>query len=219
MFSNRSFGGFASFALLPQANSQQRDYEQPLSVPRGQALACRLLAISRIFALLLALPLLGSSGAQASEFSQHFLLLSKPRPAPIFTFQDEHGQSLSLKDFRGRFVLLNLWATWCATCASEMPSLEALQRRFDPSRLTVIALSVDRNGLPAVQSFYHRHGVSGLAPYLDPDSLSIDALDAHYLPTTVFIDPRGREIGRIKGGVDWSDQSVIDFFEEHMGTP
>lgn len=154
--------------------------------------------------------------ARSADFSQHFSQLPRPRPAPIFTFQDESGQSLNLKDFRGRFVLLNLWATWCATCVSEMPSLEVLQRHFDPSRLQVVALSVDRNGLPAVQSFYRRHGISGLAPYLDPDSLSINALDAHFLPTTLLIDSTGREIGRIKGGVDWSSDDVIAFLEAKM---
>ncbi|MER2520023.1 MAG: TlpA disulfide reductase family protein [Bdellovibrionales bacterium] len=153
----------------------------------------------------------------ASDFSQHFSVLSRPRPAPIFTFKDESGQSLTLKDFKGRFVLLNLWATWCASCVSEMPSLEALQRHFDPSRLTVVALSVDRNGLAAVQSFYRRHDISGLTPYLDPESLSINALDAHFLPTTLLIDAQGREVGRIKGSVDWSAPEVIKYIEERIG--
>lgn len=172
-------------------------------------------AVFRRFALATVFASLFFSPLQASDFSQHFLLLSRPRPAPIFVFQDQTGQTLNLKDFRGQYVLLNLWATWCASCVSEMPSLDALQRRFGASRLTVIALSVDRNGLPAVQSFYRRHGITGLVPYLDAESLSINALDAHFLPTTLLIDPKGREIGRIKGSVDWSEESVVIFIDEH----
>lgn len=164
-------------------------------------------------ALILLFP---TSHPHASDFLNSFSLTPRPRPVPAFTFQDESGQPVTLKDFQGRFVLLNLWATWCATCVSEMPSLESLQHRFDPSRFQVVALSVDRSGLAAVRSFYRRHGISGLSPYLDPDSLSLDALDARFLPTTLLIDPEGREIGRIKGGMNWAAEEVVRFIEDRV---
>src|SRR5262249_6257722 len=90
---------------------------------------------------------------------QQFALQDTPAPLPAISFVDRDQKERSLADFQGRVVLLNLWATWCAPCIKEMPSLERLQAQLAGSDFTVLALSVDRGGLPLVEKFYGEHGL------------------------------------------------------------
>lgn len=140
-------------------------------------------------------------------------------PAPVLTgltIETADGRKLSEKAFRGRFVLLNVWATWCPPCIKEMPSLDRLQAMKGDSGFEVVALSIDRQGLEVVQPFFQRTGLTRLAIYLDREARSMPALKITGLPTTVLIDPAGREIARWPGAREWDQPATVAEIEEHI---
>jgi thiol-disulfide isomerase/thioredoxin len=145
-----------------------------------------------------------------------FNLLPSPRPAPEIAFTTLSGEPASLAEFRGKVVLLNLWATWCAPCVQEMPSLERLQAQFGGNDFTVIALSSDRAGARVVEPFLENLGLKQLHPYLDPKSTATRMLGARGLPTTLLIDREGREIGRLEGGAQWDGPAAQALLRHYL---
>ncbi|MFQ5784573.1 MAG: TlpA family protein disulfide reductase [Alphaproteobacteria bacterium] len=139
-----------------------------------------------------------------------------PRALPEVQFTDGTGRALTLADFRGRVVLLNFWATWCAPCIREMPSLDRLQAALGGSRFEVVALSLDRGGAAKVAPFFERLKLRNLMPYYDEKSLAARALGINGLPTTLLIGPKGNELGRIKGPVEWDSIGAYGFISSHL---
>lgn len=132
-------------------------------------------------------------------------VVSDPRKEVAeFTFADAAGRTRSLQEWRGRVVLVNLWATWCAPCRKEMPALAALQGKLGSEDFEVVAISVDRKGAEVAAPFLAEIGVTALALYVDPSTLVLEKLRAAGLPATFLIDRQGREIGRLFGPADWS---------------
>ena len=144
---------------------------------------------------------------------------SEPKPVPELAFFDGTGNEVSLADFRGEVVVLNLWATWCAPCRHEMPSLDRLQARFGGNGLEVIALSLDRGDIAKVRDFFEELGISSLALYHDPEGRAGRALGAPGLPTTVVIDRSGQEVGRLLGPAEWDSDEAIAVIEALVGPP
>lgn len=137
--------------------------------------------------------------------------------APLaIPMQTADGRALSLADFRGRYVLLNLWATWCPPCVKEMPSLDRLQAMKGDAGFEVVALSIDRQGKDVVAPFYQRVGLTNLAIYLDQDARSMAALRITGLPTTLLIDPNGHEIARWPGAREWDHPGTIAEIDERI---
>ncbi|MDR3425073.1 MAG: TlpA disulfide reductase family protein [Alphaproteobacteria bacterium] len=141
---------------------------------------------------------------------------SPPAPMPPLVFEDGNGAQHALSDYRGQFVLLNLWATWCAPCAREMPSLDALQKNFDLRRLTVLPLSEDR-GDATVGAFYRSRGLSHLPIALDTAGRALSALHLHGLPTSILINPQGDEVARAEGEADWTSPEEMGVLQAQMG--
>jgi thiol-disulfide isomerase/thioredoxin len=138
----------------------------------------------------------------APDFSRFSLY--DPRPnAPAASFTDGAGERQVLADHRGRLVLLNFWATWCAPCVEEMPSLDRLQGlRGDV--LDVVAVSVDRGGPATIERFFHRLGIGHLAVYQDRDGALSRAFDVRLYPSTYLIDRNGRIIAALPGvAAEW----------------
>jgi len=136
--------------------------------------------------------------------------LHEPRPMAPIEFQDADGQQLTLKRFRGRFVLLNVWATWCEPCKAEMPSLNALAAHFAGDELAIIPVSVDLSGAVVVRGYYREFALDRLAIYVDPQSQAMHALGVIGIPTTLLIDRDGREIARQIGPLQWDAPAVVD---------
>ncbi len=134
----------------------------------------------------------------------------KPQPAelPALKFVDAKGQDKSLKDWRGKVVLLNLWATWCAPCRKEMPDLDKLQAEMGSDTFEVVALGVDRGGVKAAEKFLEQVGTKKLALYVDPTAKMANELRVIGLPATLLIDGQGREIGRLLGPADWASDEA-----------
>ena len=116
--------------------------------------------------LLLVLGLVPAQWAAAHDVSElavgamaNFTVLDEPKPAPPVRFIDAEGRELKLEDFRGKLVLLDFWATWCAPCRREMPEFDKLQAEFGGDSFQVVALASDRKGLPAVKKFYDELGI------------------------------------------------------------
>jgi thiol-disulfide isomerase/thioredoxin len=132
---------------------------------------------------------------------------SEPRRAEQFAFEREDGGKLTLADFRGRAVLLNLWATWCIPCRAEMPALDRLQAAKGDQGFEVVAVNVDTARLERRAAFLDSVGVKALARYADPSGDAFETLrrdgKALGLPVTLIIDKDGCEVGAVEGGIKW----------------
>lgn len=139
-----------------------------------------------------------------------------PRPLPALAFEDGQGRKRTLAEFRGKLVLLNVWATWCLPCREEMPALERLQQRLAGPGFEVVALSIDGGGASAVRSFFAEIDVRKLAIYVDTTSQALGKLRIVGLPTTLLIDRSGREIGRVVGPAQWDSPEVVKVIERYL---
>ena len=158
------------------------------------------------------------TGIRSAENLQ-FLFRDRLAELPDIRFVDGDGRALSPHDFRGRPVLLNIWATWCVPCRKEMPSLDRLQAKFDPSQLLVLTLSIDSRGIPAVKQFYQELGLKSLGIYVDQSGATLGLVGAPGLPTTLLLNEQGQEIGRKIGPAEWDTPASIDLLRQHMGLP
>ena len=148
-----------------------------------------------------------------------FVINSQPRALPVVRFADGNGRAMTLQDFRGKFVLLNIWATWCVPCRKEMPALDRLQAKLGGPGFEVVAISIDRDGLPAVQEFYLQTGIKQLRVYLDKSGEASANLGVVGLPTTLLIDRESREIGRKIGPAEWDSPEVVTLIQGYLGAP
>jgi thiol-disulfide isomerase/thioredoxin len=123
---------------------------------------------------------------------------------------------MSLADFRGKVVLLNIWATWCAPCRREMPTLDRLQAQLGGSDFEVVALSIDRKGLPVVKEFYAEIGLDTLPIYVDQSGSAQRTLSVLGVPTTLLLDREGNEIGRLLGPAEWDSPEMMAFFRDYL---
>ena len=116
---------------------------------------------------------------------------------------DLHGKALSIDQWRGRVLVVNFWATWCAPCRREMPTLDKLQGTLGGKDFEVMALSIDRAGVHAVEAFFMEIGVKHLRLYIDQSTAAMRKLAVVGLPTTLLIDREGREVWRYAGAAEW----------------
>jgi thiol-disulfide isomerase/thioredoxin len=136
-------------------------------------------------------------------------------PAPDVPFEDGEGQPARLSAFRGRPLLVNMWATWCGPCVVEMPSLDALAARESAS-LQILAVSQDSddNARAKVGDFFRAHRFTRLEPYLDRTMGLMTGLHLEELPTTILYDAEGREVWRMTGMADWQGARAAALLRE-----
>lgn len=136
-----------------------------------------------------------------------------PLKVPDLAFQDASGKPLTLENWRGRTVLLNLWATWCVPCRKEMPSLDALQAQLGGPDFEVVTVNIDTRDPEKPKTWLKEVGVSKLAYYADPAAKTFQDLKAvgraFGMPTTLLIGPQGCEIGTIAGPAEWASDDAI----------
>lgn len=135
-------------------------------------------------------------------------LHSAPKPVSEQGFEDENGKPKTLGDFKGRYALVNFWATWCAPCRKEMPSLSALQRDLGGDNFVVITIAAGRNEPSAIKKFMADNGIDNLPLYRDPKLQLSRDMGVLGLPVTVILAPDGQEIGRLQGDADWNSDSA-----------
>jgi thiol-disulfide isomerase/thioredoxin len=156
-----------------------------------------------------ATPAVSTAASDPPEIS----VFDQPRSLPEIAFTDRDGRALTLADFHGRVVLLNLWATWCVPCRAEMPSLDRLQARLGGDDFIVIPLSLDREGAVAVKRFYRELGVEKLGIYIDPSSRAAHELGIPGVPTTLLINRAGHEVVRKMGEAAWDGPEIVGLIQ------
>lgn len=150
-------------------------------------------------------PVTPGSKPETADTIGAFVRKPNPEAVPNVSFQDGNGQPVTLDSFKGRVVLLNLWATWCQPCRKEMPALDRLQAALGGPDFEVVALSIDRAGVEGARRFLDSVGVTKLKLYADPSAKLASAFKAIGLPTTLLLDRQGREIGRLIGPAEWDE--------------
>ena len=145
----------------------------------------------------------------------------RPLKLPALVFQDAAGKPLTLESWRGRTVLLNLWATWCVPCRKEMPALDALQQRLGGPGFEVVAVNIDTRDPDKPKAWLKEVGITKLAYYADPAAKTFQDLKAigraFGMPTTLLIDPNGCEIGTIAGPAEWASDDAIKLIQAALG--
>ena len=173
--------------------------------------------LSTIFLILVvALPIILISLKEKP--SKIVIPLKEGRPAPDFTFPDLDGRKVSLSDFRGKVVLVNIWATWCPPCRDEMPSMQKLYERFKGENFELLAVSIDAEGHKAVAPFMRKMNLTFPA-LLDPKEKIRSLYQITGVPESFIIDKNGILVQRIIGPLDWSTPKVFSFFENLLQKP
>jgi thiol-disulfide isomerase/thioredoxin len=136
--------------------------------------------------------------------------------APNVKFNAPDGSEVTLASFKGKPVLVNLWATWCGPCVAEMPTLDALAMR-QADKLTVLTVSQDMQGKALVDEWWAKRDYKQIAPYLDQENNLGFAFNTGMVPTTVLYDKDGKEIWRVIGGMDWDGPRANTLMAEAVG--
>src|SRR6056297_2683136 len=134
---------------------------------------------------------------------------SEAQPVGTAEFTTFDGAPLSLDQYKGKWVLLNFWATWRAPCRKEMPMLSELQTEFGGENFDVVTIATGRNPPPAMKSFFDEIGVDNLPLHRDPKSALARQMGVFGLPITVILDPQGNEIARLQGDAHWDSESAM----------
>lgn len=161
---------------------------------------------------------INDENAGKSNLSGELDITKRGTPAPDVEFEDPDGMKVTLADFRGKPVLVNLWATWCGPCVEEMPTLDALAIR-EKDRLQVLTVSQDLAGAAKVDPFFEKGGFKMIQPYLDPENGLNFSFKTGLMPTTVLFDAEGKEVWRMLGGMDWNGSRASALLEETLSNP
>lgn len=146
-----------------------------------------------------------------------------PKPPPAINFTGPEGQPKTLADFKGKTVLVNLWATWCVPCRQEMPALDKLQAELGGADFEVVAINVDTRNPDKPKTWLQENGIKNLAYHADPAGKLLQVLQksGHVvgLPTTFVVDPSGCEIALLKGPAEWASADAVAFIRTALGRP
>jgi thiol-disulfide isomerase/thioredoxin len=144
-------------------------------------------------------------------------IAKSPLQVPDLAFHDAAGKPLTLQHWRGRTVLLNLWATWCVPCRKEMPALDALEQKLGGPNFEVVTVNIDTRDLEKPKTWLKEVGVAKLNYYADPAAKTFQDLKsvgrAFGMPTTMLISPEGCEIGTIAGPAEWASDDAVKLIE------
>jgi thiol-disulfide isomerase/thioredoxin len=147
------------------------------------------------------------------------LIRPKPLDLPPLDFADKDGKPVSLADFAGKIVLLNIWATWCLPCREEMPALDALETKLGGKEFQVVAVNIDKGGPDKAAAFLAETGASHLTLYTDPTGKLFAAVKTVGMPTTLIVDRQGKEIARLVGPADWASPEALAVIEAAIAAP
>ncbi len=190
--------------------------DRACSVPGLGAILTLFFGALALFLAAPAVPAYAAGDPPLKGEMRDFTLQKPPKPAPPLSFTDMGGKELTLADFKGKLVVVNLWATWCAPCIKEMPSLDRMNARLAGQGLVLLAISQDRGGAKTVAPFLERLGLKSLPAYLDPKGGVQRALGVRGLPTTIVFDQEGRELGRFEGDANWDGSDARELLTHFL---
>ena len=149
-----------------------------------------------------------------SEFLKNeledFELSKEKKNISNLIFKDHKEKEISFSDFKGKILLVNFWATWCAPCKKEMPSLDRLESKINGD-FDVIAISVDRDGVEKVTDFFDENKISNLEKFFDIKNSLAKEMNLYGVPTSFFVNKEGDLIGYYQGDMEWDNDTVINF--------
>ena len=143
----------------------------------------------------------------------------EPKEAPKTVFKDAGDADKTLADFAGKALVVNFWATWCAPCVKEMPTLDALQAQLGGDTFQVLTISQDREGATVAKPFMEKNGWKNLALYTESAARFQRDAGIRGLPTTIIIDKSGKEVGRVEGEVQWTSPAVVEKLKSLAAAP
>ena len=168
-----------------------------------------------LFILLIANPIatLGYDFEALNELREGSLKRLIIHKEPIATsgesFLDQEQNDVSLDDFKGKVLVLNFWATWCAPCRKEMPTLDNLQGIYKDGDVEVLVVHVGPNRGDEIEKFWQQENIQNISSYVDPKLAFAGSMNAFGLPTTLILDKKGREVGRLIGDEEWDQEGVV----------
>ena len=130
-------------------------------------------------------------------------------------FLDKNDKKINIKEFNGNLLLLNFWATWCAPCKEEMPSLDKLQVNQNLSNLKIFAINISQESKQKVDSFFEDLNIKNFDPYFDAPTTLAKTFSLRGVPTSILIDKDGKEFARIMGSIDFDDQVFINWLKTY----
>ncbi|MFL2790856.1 MAG: TlpA disulfide reductase family protein [Paracoccaceae bacterium] len=144
---------------------------------------------------------------------EKFVFHKDPKPVENLLVFSESGKEVDLLNLGNKFMLINFWATWCAPCVKEMPSLDQLQSLFEENDLKIFTVATGRNNQNKITSFFKKYSIKDLENFRDPKGELAISLGVFGLPASILISPKGNEIARLIGPIDWVQSDVVNFFK------
>jgi len=132
-----------------------------------------------------------------------------PKPITSLIFEDFSGNKINLKDYNGKLVIINFWATWCAPCKKEMPSLDSLSEDSNFKNLKILAINMEQPNTEKVKNFFNKLNIKNLEIFFDRNLNFVKEFNLRGVPTTILINKKGEEFARIIGEVDFKDKDFI----------
>ena len=139
-----------------------------------------------------------------------FALSKEKNNISNFVFNDHKEKKIYFSDFNGKILLVNFWATWCVPCIKEMPSLDRLKSKIN-NNFDVIAISIDRDGIDKVKTFFEENKINKLEKYFDIKNYLAKEMNIIGVPSSFFIDKEGNVLGYFQGDMEWDNNDVINF--------
>ncbi len=158
--------------------------------------------------------MLNSFSLEASEI-KNLIIYEEPKKYDNLSFLDDKNNELKLNSFKGSIILLNFWATWCAPCKEEMPSLDLLEENKELNNLKIFPINVGKDNLNKASSFFNNLKIRNLNLYFDNPQTLAKKLSLRGIPTTILFNKKGDEFARIVGSIDFSDQKFLDWLKQY----
>ena len=158
--------------------------------------------------------MLNSFLLEASEI-KNLIIYEEPKKYDDLSFLDEKNNELKLNSFKGNVILLNFWATWCAPCKEEMPSLDLLQENNELNNLKIFPINIGKDNVNKASSFFNDLKIRNLNLYFDNPETLAKKLSLRGIPTTILFNKKGDEFARIVGSIDFSDQKFLDWLRQY----
>ena len=158
--------------------------------------------------------MLSSFSLEASEI-KNLIIYEEPKKYDNLSFLDDKNNELKLNSFKGNVILLNFWATWCAPCKEEMPSLDLLQENNELNNLKIFPINIGKDNVNKASSFFNDLKIRNLNLYFDNPQTLAKKLSLRGIPTTILLNKKGDEFARIVGSIDFSDQKFLDWLKQY----
>ena len=144
---------------------------------------------------------------------KNLVLIKNPKLYEEVVFMDLNQKNVNLDDFKGKLIILNFWATWCAPCKEEMPSLDKLQTNTKLNNLKIFAINIDQEDLTKSKSFFKELNIQNLEIYFDAPITLAKKFSIRGVPTTIIFNKEGKEFARVIGSIDFNDEEFINWLK------